>query len=98
MRLWTAQKQGATTGWSAWVVGTVAGTVTMVLVEYFFEYVDRRIIIPIAQACGMWMMWTVAWPWFRDQPKRRFEFIGHTLAMLAIAAIIAAIRIKLGVG
>lgn len=83
----------------AWAVLTAIGLLTVLGVQWVFRERDPFWVLPVAQAVGLFVAWTVAWPlWFRQQPNRRFGFLGHSVSILVIAVLIAAVRIALRIG
>lgn len=81
-----------------WAALTGLGVVATLAFEAVFRTGERAVVVPFAQAFGLWVAWAVAWPlWFRDQPGHR-AFLSHVTIMTAVLAVVVALRIKFTLG
>ena len=84
-----------------WVVLVAVASAAMLAMEMvLLRDVDKSISAPVSQAVGLFVAWALAWPlWYKDQPKKpQYTFATHAGIMLFVVFLIAAVRIKLGIG
>jgi hypothetical protein len=84
-----------------WVVLVGIASMVMLAMEMvLLRGVDQSIAAPVSQAVGLFAAWALAWPlWYKDQPRKPgYTFLTHAGVMLFVVFLIAAVRIKLGIG
>jgi hypothetical protein len=85
----------------ATIIGGVGSGALMVALTMWFDRqgVDQFVGHPIAQGIGFTVTLMATWPFYDGKlPKRRFGFLGSSLAMAGSFALVTALRIAFRTG
>jgi|SoiMetStandDraft_2_1073263.scaffolds.fasta_scaffold685985_2 hypothetical protein len=82
-----------------WISCLIAGTATMVALEYVLRDGDMSVVAPAAQGVGLWIALMLAYPmYYRHQANRQYGVWRYTVITTAPAILVTAVRIALRTG
>ena len=82
-----------------WITCLIAGTATVVTLEYVLRDGDMSVIAPAAQGVGLWIALMLAYPmYYRHQANRQYGVWRYTVITTAPAILVTAVRIALRTG